>query len=95
MTFVIVIHLVVHSMSGYSSPWQSKAPLSALTLSWRIEDEVLLFNVQGKTNGYLGLAFSQKGLPVDGFIGGIFDDGRVYVEDLHLDYAGNLLVFIE
>ena len=59
-----------------------------MVLNWEVEDKVLFFKLSGQTKGYLGLTFSYRNVPEDGFIAGVDDQGDQYVVDLHLDHAG-------
>ena len=64
-----------------------------LSLSWRTDQEMVHFKLEGLSSSYVGLAFSYNNLPVDSFVAGIDDTGDIFAEDLHLDYAGIASVY--
>ena len=59
-----------------------------VVLHWELQDSFIHFKLEGMTKGFLGLAFAYNDLPLDGFVGGVHNDGASYLFDLHLDYAG-------
>ena len=91
---ILSFYLVFSQATDYR---QSKdlLPDGRLKLRWGISQDRISFKIEAKGSKSVSFLFSYNDVPTDGFQAGLDENDKVFLYDLHLDFAGrNLSLFI-
>ena len=70
---------------------QDLLPNGRLKLSWGVTPDRISFKIEAKGSKSVSLLFSYNDVPTDGFQAGLDEKGKLFLFDLHLDFAGRNL----
>ena len=63
-------------------------PNGRLKLSWGVSQDRISFKIVAKGSKSVSFLFSYNDVPTDGFQAGLDENGKFFLFDLHLDFAG-------
>ena len=91
---IILLHILSWSFyldfSQATDLRQSKdlLPNGRLKLSWGVSQDRISFKIVAKGSKSVRFLFSYNDVPTDGFHAGLDDNAKLFLFDLHLDFAG-------
>ena len=85
---LFLVPILINAQEKYKQR-RSLLPNGGLELFWGVEFDRLYFKLVSKNAKHIAFALSYSDIPTDGIIAGYDEQKNEFINDLHLDFAGN------
>ena len=90
---LVLVPILINAQEKYKQQ-RTLLPNGGLDLFWGVEFERLYLKLVSKKAKHIAFALSYTDIPTDGIIAGYDAEKNEFISDLHLDFAGNISIYL-